>query len=146
MVWALFESADGVEAQPPIADAAVIKNVPPRIQAAFLFNAIGIPNLGIRIHTTTLYAIEPLEAKPEPARAISTTSYIRGPNFAIAPAVPTRSRLGTAIQDAITRAQNVWSAGADLTCDSARDLVAKVIWGVAIMLGDTIPRFLFTNA
>ena len=116
MFCALLESADGVEAQPTIADAAVIKNVPPRIRTAFRFSAIGIPNLGIRIHSTTLYAIEPLEAKPEHARweshldpsltsrdrprigiyardrsdqlpeKISTTSYIAGSNFAMASA------------------------------------------------------------
>ena len=41
----LFESVNGMEAQLARVDAAVINNVPLRIQADFLFAAIGIPIL-----------------------------------------------------------------------------------------------------
>ncbi len=43
--WALFESVDGIEAQPARFDAAVINKVTPRIRAAFLFSVIGISEL-----------------------------------------------------------------------------------------------------
>jgi hypothetical protein len=60
---ALLESVNGMEAQPARVDAAVINNVPPRIQADFAFSAIGIPNSSFRIHLATLYAIVRLEVK-----------------------------------------------------------------------------------
>jgi hypothetical protein len=41
---ALLESVNGMEAQPATVDAAVIKNVPPRIQADRLFSDIGNPD------------------------------------------------------------------------------------------------------
>jgi hypothetical protein len=41
----LFESANGMEAQPARVDAAVINSVPLRVQADFLFAAIGIDAL-----------------------------------------------------------------------------------------------------
>jgi hypothetical protein len=45
----LLESANGVAAQPARVDAAAVNNVPPRIQADFLFSDIGTPisHLGI---------------------------------------------------------------------------------------------------
>jgi hypothetical protein len=45
----LFESVNGREVQPASVDAAATNNVPPRIQADFLFAAMGIP-ISLEIH------------------------------------------------------------------------------------------------
>jgi len=58
---AVLESANGMEAQLARVDAAVINNVPPRIQVAFPFSAIGIPNSGSLFHPGPLYTIVRLE-------------------------------------------------------------------------------------
>jgi hypothetical protein len=60
---AVLESTDGMEAQPARVDAAVINNVPPRIQADFAFGAIGIPNLSFHLRLALLYGIVRLEVK-----------------------------------------------------------------------------------
>jgi hypothetical protein len=55
---ALLEAANGMEAQPARVDAAVINNVPPRIQADFAFSAgVGIPNPSSLPTLASLYAI-----------------------------------------------------------------------------------------
>jgi hypothetical protein len=56
-ISALLELANGVEAQPARIDAAVINNVPPRIQADFVLSVIAIPHSSSLIHPGSLYDI-----------------------------------------------------------------------------------------
>jgi len=59
---ALLESGNGTEAHPARVDAAVINNVPPRIQAD-AFSAIGPSELELPYPLATLYAIVSFEVK-----------------------------------------------------------------------------------
>src|SRR5450631_4201118 len=90
---AVLESANGMEAQPARVDAAVINNLPPRIQADFAFGAIGIPNSSFHIHLAPLYGIVRLEVKsihgrwdPDLAQRKTQTSASRLPEVHEKPA------------------------------------------------------------